>query len=428
PPPHDTIHYDEVGAAMSMTVADVLLGAATRLSEKTSDNGYAGSPKPPSRAMVRVAGPNPFRVLLLGSGPVVGFGVLTHELALGGHLARRIAGVTGSGIDMDVVTEAGLHSRDLLSLATEVVAARYDLVIVSVGMQDVIDCTPVDDWSADVEQILGRLTAATDRVIPVHVVAVPQVTKLVGLEHLLGHAADNRAVIFNTRLKAQCEQRAGVSFVPFPLEGNAERCHQRTSDTYRRWADALMRGISPALRSLRHDGRPLELEEHRQAALNQLGILDAGPNELFDSITSRARHMLGTVGAGISLIDHHRQWFASSSGIPVAEIPRSETLCTHTITTNHGLVVEDATLDARFANGFFVVTAKLRSYAGVPIRDPQGYMIGALCVYDDKPRTFLPAELTLLRHLAHIVEEHLLTIAGDPAHFKRFRWASPRQA
>ena len=139
---------------MTHSVADALLGAATRLSEKTGHNSCANSPRPPSHAMVRVAGQTPFRVLVLGTGPVVGFGVLTHELALSGYLARRIAEATGTGIDMDVVTEAALHAKNLLHLTAEVVPERYELVMVSVGIQDVIDCTPLDDWSADVERVL----------------------------------------------------------------------------------------------------------------------------------------------------------------------------------------------------------------------------------------------------------------------------------
>ncbi|MDP9026634.1 MAG: GAF domain-containing protein, partial [Actinomycetota bacterium] len=255
---------------------------------------------------------------------------------------------------------------------------------------------------------IDAIRAGMQKVVPILVIAVAQVSKVVGLEHLLGRAADTRAEVFNSRLQRLCDSRDGLTFVPFPLEGDAERCHQRTSDTYRRWADVLMAGITPALGSLSHLGRPADVEEDRQEALDRLGLLDAGPDEFFDSITGKARRLLGTVGAGISLLDRDRQRMASFSGPPVSELRRSDTICNVTITTNHGLVVEDAALDSRFADGYFVEIAKLRSYAGVPIRDPKGYMIGVLCVYDDKPRTFSPADLTLLRHLAHTVEERLL--------------------
>jgi len=395
---------------MSSTVTDALLAAATKLSERTANNGCAGSPRPPSRSMVRVAGPSPFRVLVLGSGPVVGFGVLSHELALSGHLARGVSDATGCGIDVDVVTEIGLHARDLLTVMAAVVPERYDLVILSVGTQDVLDCTPLEDWSADVERVLDLL-GATERATPVEVIAVPQISKVMGLEPVLARAADRRARGHNLRLQVLCGSRPGFTFVPFPLDGDAEYCHQRTSDTYCRWADVLMAGISPVLGSLRHEGRPERQEEGRQAAVDRLGILDTAPDAVLDSITHKARRMFGTVGAGISLIDHDRQSMVSSSGVAVPTIQRSDSICNVTITTNAGVVVEDAALDPRFAGGYFVVTARLRSYAGIPIRDPHGYMIAALCVYDGKPRMFQPADLALLRHLAHLVEERLLILA-----------------
>jgi hypothetical protein len=394
---------------MSIALPDGLLRAATRFSEKASHNGCADSPRPSSRAMLRVAGESPFRILLLGSGPVVGFGVLTHEVALAGHLARRVSEATGCGIDMDVVTQIGLHARHLMSLMAEVIPDRYDLVIVSVGTQDVLDCTALDDWSPEVERVLD-VFGAGERAVPVHVIAVPQVSKVMGLERTLARAADNRVAVFNSRLEQLCEARAELTFVPFPLRGTTESCRERTSESYRRWADVLMKGIVPGLGSLRHAGWPGDQEELRQAALNRLGILDAGPEEFFDRITEKARRMFHTVGAGLSLIDHDRQWFASTAGLGLPELPRTEAVCAHTITTNHGLIVEDASVDPRFAGSYFVTTAELRSYVGVPIRDPDGHMIGALCAYDDKPRTFLPTDLTLLRHLAHSVEEHLHTL------------------
>lgn len=388
-----------------------MLSAATRLSEKTSHNGCASSPRPPSRATLRIAGDTPYRVLLLGTGPVIGFGVLAHELALGGHLARRLAVATDSGIDMDVVTEIGVHSRDLPNLLADVDLGGYDLVILSVGFQDVIDRTRQDQWSASVGSVLDRLRTQQDHVVPVCVIAIPQVSRVMRLEPSLGRAADCRAAELNAQLQKLCDERAGFTFVPFPLLGTTESCRERTSASYSRWSSVLMEGIAPVLDSLSHIGRPTPQEAVRQAALDQLGLLDTDPDEVLDGITRQARRIFATAGAGISLIERERQYFCTSAGTALPELPRSEAICDHTIRTNHGMVIDDVACDQRFADSYFATTARLRSYAGVPIRDPHGYMVGALCVYDDKPRSFQPSDLTLLRHLAHAVEERLLVMA-----------------
>lgn len=59
----------------------------------------------------------------------------------------------------------------------------------------------------------------------------------------------------------------------------------------------------------------------------------------------------------------------------------------------------DARRDERFAGNPMVMFAPhVRFYAGIPLMDPQGYPLGALCVVDSKPRQEPPNlfELSLL--------------------------------
>ena len=64
----------------------------------------------------------------------------------------------------------------------------------------------------------------------------------------------------------------------------------------------------------------------------------------------------------------------------------------------------DGELDPRFADNELVVAQKIRSYAGVPIRDPGGYAVGAHCVFDHRPRSFTTQEMLFLQDLAHLAE------------------------
>ena len=341
---------------------------------------------------------------------MVGFGVLSHDLGLSGHLARRIAAETGSGVDIDVVTGYEFHARHVPPLLADVDLDRYDLVIVGIGTLDVVDRTRIKDWSAHFEHILDVLQDGQKGFLPVSVVAVPTISNLLQLEPHLAHAADQRAAELNLRLKQLCDVRPLTTFVPFSIGGSTAPVLERTSASYARMADRLMQGMGPSLAMLKHDGAPCPRESARQAALDRLGLLDMPADEMLDSIVHKTHRLFGTVGAGISLIDHDRQWFCNSAGAAIAEIARSESICAHTIQTNHGLVVEDTRLDPRFAN-HIVVAAGLRSYAGVPIRDPNGHMIGALCVYDNNPHAFQSADLVMLQHLAHSVEERVATLS-----------------
>jgi hypothetical protein len=52
-----------------------------------------------------VAGRRPLRVLLIGSGPVVGWGVGSHDLALPGAVARSLAAAPHRGAGVEVVAQ-----------------------------------------------------------------------------------------------------------------------------------------------------------------------------------------------------------------------------------------------------------------------------------------------------------------------------------
>ena len=49
---------------------------------------------------VAASGPDPDRILLFGSDIFVGRGVLSHDIAFPGYLARTVAKVTGRGVDV----------------------------------------------------------------------------------------------------------------------------------------------------------------------------------------------------------------------------------------------------------------------------------------------------------------------------------------
>lgn len=156
-------------------------------------------------------------------------------------------------------------------------------------------------------------------------------------------------------------------------------------------------------------------EPGRLAALRRLAVLDTAPEEPFDNVVALVRAVLGVPMAAVSLIDEDRQWFKAASGIEVEQTPRQISFCTHTIQGREPLVVNDATKDERFANSPMVRDDPgIRSYAGIPLRTPEGYNVGSLCAIDTKARVFSESELAMLAKFARIVvdELELRRIAG----------------
>lgn len=158
-------------------------------------------------------------------------------------------------------------------------------------------------------------------------------------------------------------------------------------------------------------------EEFRLQKLLSYDILDTPPEDPFERITRIVAETMGAPIAAVSLIDRDRQWMKSRRGLDAAEIPRDLAFCAHAILSNQVLVVEDATQDIRFsANPLVTGGSALRFYAGAPLRTPDGFNLGTLCVIDRRARALTPSHRQLLEDLARLtIDEMELRVALQTA-------------
>ncbi len=149
-------------------------------------------------------------------------------------------------------------------------------------------------------------------------------------------------------------------------------------------------------------------EEERIEAVHSLGLLDTEAEERFDRHTRIAAAALDAPIALVTLVDRDRQWFKSHQGFDFSETPRDIGFCSHAILENAPLVVNDALKDDRFADNPAVIgDPRVRFYAGIPLRTPDGTPVGAFCIVDHKPRSLSPTQLKMLQDIAKLVEEEL---------------------
>jgi GAF domain-containing protein len=150
-------------------------------------------------------------------------------------------------------------------------------------------------------------------------------------------------------------------------------------------------------------------EAARLAALARLGVLDT-PNEAeFDQIVAEAAAMANTPMSLISFVTESRQWFKASVGVEAKETNRSAAFCAWAIYNADVLCVEDAVTDERFRDNALVTgDPNIRAYAGVPIESPDGFLLGTLCVIDDKPKAFDQTVVDQLKTLAARVSQLLV--------------------
>ncbi|PZP93291.1 MAG: histidine kinase [Variovorax paradoxus] len=150
-------------------------------------------------------------------------------------------------------------------------------------------------------------------------------------------------------------------------------------------------------------------EDARLRALRALLVLDTPPEERFDRVVRFAAEQMDMPIALVSLVDGDRQWFKSRIGMAAAQTGRDISFCAHAILQPGTFVVEDALLDARFADNPLVTGAPhVRFYAGAPLSAPGGERVGTLCVLDSRPRNLDAVELAVLEALRTLVNQALV--------------------
>lgn len=145
-------------------------------------------------------------------------------------------------------------------------------------------------------------------------------------------------------------------------------------------------------------------ERARQQEVDRLEI-SALQDAAYDEIVRMAADTFDMPIALISILDGDRQWFKSRIGLQAAETPREYAFCAHAVKDKSNvMVVEDATIDSRFAGNPLVTgEPNIRFYAGAPLVTSSGHAIGTVCVIDTKPRTLDARQFGTLQLMAQEV-------------------------
>ena len=142
------------------------------------------------------------------------------------------------------------------------------------------------------------------------------------------------------------------------------------------------------------------------ARMSQLARYDLFHPRLKARMETIAAHSAYQLNAPISLVSvvlDSAQFFLGAHGVTgwideALGTPAEWALCTHTVLTGRPYCLIDATTDAVQANNPLPAMTGIRSYAGVPLIDDTGHVLGAHCIIDVAPRTFTEHDLSVLHH------------------------------
>jgi sigma-B regulation protein RsbU (phosphoserine phosphatase) len=147
--------------------------------------------------------------------------------------------------------------------------------------------------------------------------------------------------------------------------------------------------------------------ESRAAAVRATRLLETGPEAAFDRLCSLAATILDAPMTYMTVVDDVRS-FLKGAPDPAAicgpegtfEVPVREAACQFVVDGGEEVVVNDTATDPRLRDLVQIKAFGARAWVGVPILDPDGYVLGNMCAMDGRVREWTPAHLDSLRTLA----------------------------
>jgi len=150
-------------------------------------------------------------------------------------------------------------------------------------------------------------------------------------------------------------------------------------------------------------------EVARLEKLREYQILDTHTEDTFDKLALMASKIFNTPGAFITFVDEERVFLKSNlSQLPYTHVDRSASLCSLVILGDEVTVFSDTERVAYLLdNDYVALDGGVRFFAGAPLKTPEGYNVGAICVIDSVRKEVTADQLDMLKTLAHIVIDKL---------------------
>lgn len=151
-----------------------------------------------------------------------------------------------------------------------------------------------------------------------------------------------------------------------------------------------------------------------------------GADPSFDRYARMVCRSLGVPTALVSVIEADRQVFPGASGLradvdAARQTPLSHSFCQYVVLDQRPLVISDAREDERLRGNGAIADLGVIAYAGWPITDHTGSIVGSLCAIDYEPRAWSADDLEMLEDLAaacsaQLSERGLRTTEQDLSH------------
>lgn len=146
--------------------------------------------------------------------------------------------------------------------------------------------------------------------------------------------------------------------------------------------------------------RPSLSELSRRAALDAYQIFHSNDEESFEEIVRSAADFCKTSIGSVNFCNGEVVWSKARAGTERFEVEMKDSFCQFVVTSGKSLMIADASIVPELSSNIFVLgEPHIRSYLGVPLKSPEGYVLGTLCIIDSKKRIFGQKHLNHLEFL-----------------------------
>jgi lysophospholipase L1-like esterase len=219
---------------------------------------------PGSRSGVAGGGPS-LKLLILGDSAAAGVGAASQATALAGRLVDEL--MADFTVNWRLCAESGVTTRDLIARLAGVAGGRFDVAIVSIGVNDVITGGRTRQWTAALASLLDLLESAFG-VRHALLSALPPMHRFTALPQPLRWCVGLRARRFNDELLrfAGRDGRCAVVALDYPRDPSylAPDGFHPGEPAYRHWAAAVAASIRQLPSGQAGEDRPARSSAGRQ--------------------------------------------------------------------------------------------------------------------------------------------------------------------
>ncbi|WP_417258981.1 sensor histidine kinase [Celeribacter sp.] len=137
-----------------------------------------------------------------------------------------------------------------------------------------------------------------------------------------------------------------------------------------------------------------------EETLAGLNLLNADREDMFDDVAELLSDICGMPVSFVSFFGGDTQWFKAACGLTDPSNRVEDALCTRVLTGSDMVEIPDLCLDPRTRDLAPVTQGGARFYAGVPLRNSDGVLMGTVCVIGMEPRRLTELQRKALKTLA----------------------------